>query len=481
MTYFINIKSKINIIILKLNFKKFEFFSFLKMAFLTKKAKGISSIISAIIMNIICGSLYSWAGINGYFISYLKYKGSPLIEIKDGYFFGPIITFSSMCFSPLMTLLDDKIGIKLMSLLSTIIVLITNILLYHSTNIFYVYGCMVMFGIINSINYMPLIKNCLLYFPDKKGLINGFILFGYGTSSLIYNSIADYLINPEYKKINPSTGFFDKDIALNVQNYLIFFNIFNGIMAVISFLLQFEYKKEKDKDKEYSGTKESKKEEDEELSITLKEAFIQATKGKQLYQLWTMSTILQVVSFTISNTYRSFAQQCFMEEYLLSNLTKVYSILNGLSRLIWGALFDKFSFKCLYGICIITQILVDSILFYSVHYPYLFFFLLCFQSIVISGKISLNVTMFIKVYGIKYFGFIYTVFTSIGGFTHLLGPFIIKIVIKSTNDYEKLYIGGAVFSCFALVVLFFFSEKKFVYKINKENDVNGKELEEKLN
>ena len=447
----------------------------------SKNTKGILSIIASVIMNIICGSLYSWAGINGYFISYLKYKDSPSVEIKDGYFFSSIITFTSMCFSPLMTILDEKVGLKIISLLSTILVVLTNFLLYNSTNIYYVYGCMVLFGIINAMNYMPLIKNCLLYFPHKKGLINGFVLFGYGTSSLIYNSFADYLINPTYQKINPSTGFFDKDVALNVKRYLLFFSLFNSFVAIISFLFQFEYKKEKNEErnlKEDLKLKNVIKEsEDDELSISLKEAFFQAIKGKQLYQLWLMSTILQVVSFTIASTYRSFAQQCFVDEHLLSILTKTYSILSGLSRLIWGILFDKFSFKCLYSICIITQTIVDSVLFYSVNYPYIFFFLLCFQGVVISGKISLNMTMFIKVYGIKYFGFIYSVFTAIGSFTHLLGPFIIKIVIKATNDYKKLYIGGAFCSGFALIILFCFSDKKFEYKIEDK----GKELEEKLN
>ena len=447
---------------------------------LSKNTKGIFSIIASIIMNIICGSLYSWAGINGYFISYLKYKDSPNIEIKDGYFFIPIITFTSMCFSPLMTLLDEKIGLKMISLMSTILVILANFLLYNSKNIFYVYGCMMLFGLINAMNYMPLIKNCLLYFPNKKGLINGLVLFGYGTSSLIYNSFADYLINPNYQKINPSTGFFDKNVALNVKKYLLFFNIFNGTFAFISFLFQFEYKYEKNKDKENLLKDKNKinQSEEEELSISTKEAFFQAIKGKQLYQLWLMSTILQVVSFTIINTYRSFAQQCFMDEYLLSILTKTYSILNGLSRLIWGILFDKFSFKCLYGICIITQIFVGSFLFYSVKFPFVFFFLLCFQSIIISGKISLNVTMFIKVYGIKYFGFIYTVFTAIGSFTHLLGPFIIKIIVKNTDDYKKLYFGGALFSFIAVIILICFSEKKFEYKIINYKE---KELEEKLN
>ena len=480
---------------------------------LPKKAKGIFSVISAVIINIICGSLYSWSGINGYYISYLKYSDSPTIEIKDGYFFMPIITFTTMCFSPIVTIINEKKGIKIISLISIILILITNIALYYSTNISCVYGCMICYGIINAMNYMPVIKNCLLYFPNKKGLINGLVLFGYGTSSLIYNSIADYLINPEFHKINPSTGFFDKDITKNVKKYLKFFNIFNGIMSIISYFLLFEYKvnnkdikntenkdvKENDINdndkidnngniednnieiKQKSKNKENYKYEKElEGEISVKEAFLQATKGKQLYELWIMSTVLQIVSFTISNTYRSFAQQCLMEEHFLSNLTKTYSILSGISRLIWGYLFDKFTFKCLYSICIITQAIVDSLLFNSVHYPFLFFFLLCFQGVVVSGKISLNVTMFTKVYGIKYFGFIYSVSTAIGGFCHLLGPFIIEIVVKEVEDYKKLFIGGSIGCLFSLIILFNFSEEKFKYKINEKED-NEKELKEILN
>ena len=475
---------------------------------LTKREKGIFSVISAVIINIICGSLYSWSGINGYYISYLKYSDSPTIKIKDGYFFMPIILFTSMCFSPIVTIINEKKGIKIISLISVLLILLTNILLYYSTNISYVYGCMVCYGIINAMNYIPIIKNCLLYFPNKKGLINGLILFGYGTSSLIYNSLADYLINPEFQKINPSTGFFDKDITNNVKKYLKFFNLFNGIMSIISYFLLFEYRKnDKDiKNTEYINNNDNldkndnikdniieikqkcnknkeKNIEEKELEgveISVKQAFIQAIKGKQLYELWIMSTVLQIVSFTISNTYRSFAQQCLMEEHFLSNLTKTYSILSGISRLIWGYLFDKFTFKCLFSICIIAQTIVNSLLFNSVYYPVLFFFLLCFQSVVVSGKISLNVTMFTKVYGIKYFGFIYSVSTALGGFSHLLGPLIIEIVVKKVDDYKKLFIGGSIGCLISLIILINFSEKKFKYKIN-EKDNNEKELKEMLN
>ena len=279
-------------------------------------------------------------------------------------------------------------------------------------------------------------------------------------------------------------------------------------MSIISYFLLFEYRKnDKDiKNTEYINNNDNldkndnikdniieikqkcnknkeKNIEEKELEgveISVKQAFIQAIKGKQLYELWIMSTVLQIVSFTISNPYRSFAQQCLMEEHFLSNLTKTYSILSGISRLIWGYLFDKFTFKCLFSICIIAQTIVNSLLFNSVYYPVLFFFLLCFQSVVVSGKISLNVTMFTKVYGIKYFGFIYSVSTALGGFSHLLGPLIIEIVVKKVDDYKKLFIGGSIGCLISLIILINFSEKKFKYKIN-EKDNNEKELKEMLN
>ena len=137
---------------------------------------------------------------------------------------------------------------------------------------------------------------------------------------------------------------------------------------------------------EISKNKEKNKYEKEEEGISVKEAFIQVSRRIQIYQLWIMSAILQIISFTISNTYRSFTQQSLMQEHFLSNLTKTYSFLSGISRLIWGYLFDKFTFKSLYSICITTQAIVDSTLNDSVHYPIFFSFCCVFKELLFLGK-----------------------------------------------------------------------------------------------
>ena len=123
-----------------------------------------------------------------------------------------------------------------------------------------------------------------------------------------------------------------------------------------------------------------------------------------------------------------------------------------------------------------TQIIVCFTIYYSVRHDIFFFILLCLQAIVVSGKISLNVTMFTKVFGIKYFGFIYSVCTGIGGLFHLLGPFIIEIVVKDLKDYKKLFAGGGLCCMVLQIILINFSEEKFKYKMNEEEKDNEIEL-----
>ena len=60
----------------------------------------------------------------------------------------------------------------------------------------------------------------------------------------------------------------------------------------------------------------------------------------------------------------------------------------------------------------------------------------------------------------------------LGVFVHLLGPFIIKIVVKNVSDYKKLFIEGSIGCLICLLILVNFSEEKFKYKINEKD--NGK-------
>ena len=88
--------------------------------------------------------------------------------------------------------------------------------------------------------------------------------------------------------------------------------------------------------------------------------------------------------------------------------------------------------------------------------------------------------MFTKVYGIKYFGLIYSVSTSIGWISHLSEPFIIKFFVKKLEDNKILYIGGSFGAIVCFIILLNFSEEKFKFKKNGDEN-EKKELKEILN
>lgn len=91
-----------------------------------------------------------------------------------------------------------------------------------------------------------------MYFPKNKGLITGIILVGIGGSSLIFTWIADSIINPNFIKTDPSTGFFPREVSERFYKYIFILTILIGILAVISFLMIFDQYKVVKEDKSES-------------------------------------------------------------------------------------------------------------------------------------------------------------------------------------------------------------------------------------
>ena len=98
-----------------------------------QKCKGISSVMGALILHIVCGTLYVWSNINTYYISYLKHHDSPNIQITDGYFLMPLAAFVNTFSSWIGPILDSCIHIKACVFVSILLISAANFLIYYST------------------------------------------------------------------------------------------------------------------------------------------------------------------------------------------------------------------------------------------------------------------------------------------------------------------------------------------------------------
>ena len=63
-----------------------------------------------------------------------------------------------------------------------------------------VYG--ILTGMAMGLSYMVPLINAVQYFPEKKGLVSGIIVAGFGLGSLVFSFLAIILMNPDGVNVN---------------------------------------------------------------------------------------------------------------------------------------------------------------------------------------------------------------------------------------------------------------------------------------
>ena len=414
--------------------------------------KGFLNTLGSIIIFMVFGSLYTWSNINVFFVSYLKQYNSPNIEIVDGYFMMPIILVISNFSIYFGTKIEEKFSFKFGLFLSLVMTCGSHFFLIFTTRLPIIYFLMIIFGISIGLSYITTTRNSWYFYPEKKGLISGIILFGYGVSSMIFSAIADNIINPDNEAAENS-GFFNKSIADNTYIYIKKLNIILFIMSLLGFFLISDYNKNNPK------MIEEKNNNLENSSLIIKEVF----KSRQIWLIICLNFCCLYFLYMITNTYRSFGQLNSLSPGLLKYLSSFYAIINGSGRIIWGLLLDRYNLKNLFFSILFSEMIISLTIFYAGQYQFLYFIMVCTCSFLFSGVVVICVIIFPKIYGIKYSNKIYSIACGIYGFSCLLGPIASKVVIKNISDYKKIYLSGFVLSLIAAINLYFLNDNEFIY------------------
>ena len=432
--------------------------------------KGYLTIFGSILLMIVLGSVYTWSNINAYYISYLKFNNSPNITLVDGFFLMPIIVYISdiaMFFGPILV---EKYSFKKVILLSIILTIFSHFILLLTTRLFIVYFAMVIFGVANGLSYISLPKNCWNYFPEKKGLLSGLILFGYGISSLIFTWVCESTVNKSFVKTNEE-GYFSEEIANKMNKFIKKLNVIFIILCGIGYFTIFDYDTENKKlnnhsinnnnidRRNYHELNHTNKTSNDKMKYILLDVF----NNRKIYQMIGMSFFTLYFLYMITNTNRSFGQINNLDENFLSFLSKTYSIINGISRIVWGILFDYFPFKKLMYYLLSLEIFISFTVYYIGEYKYLYFIYIIVSGVLFAGIIVIVMPLYNKIYGEKYSSKIYGIAMGIYGFSCLLGPIVSKVVIKEKEDYKYVYFSGTLFSIISLINVMKFDLKEFKY------------------
>ena len=286
--------------------------------------KGYLTIFGSILLMIVLGSVYTWSNINAYYISYLKFNNSPNIKLVDGFFLMPIIVYISdiaMFFGPILV---EKYNFKKVILISIILTIFSHLILLLTTRLFVVYFAMVVFGVANGLSYISLPKNCWNYFPEKKGLLSGLILFGYGISSLIFTWVCESTVNESFVKTNEE-GYFSEEIANKMYEFIKKLNIIFIILCGIGYFSIFDYDEENKKLNNINNNNidrtnyheinfnHTNKTSNDKMKYILLDVF----NNRKIYQMIGMSFFTLYFLYMITNTNRSFGQINNLDENFL--------------------------------------------------------------------------------------------------------------------------------------------------------------------
>ena len=208
------------------------------------KIKGYLSLISAVLINLLIGNLFSFANLIPYYQSYLHYKhnNDEEISLMKLYFIAPIGIFVHNTFPSFMGIIDQKLGIRTLTFFATILLYCSQLIIYFSIEYYLLIISYILFGLAASSTYFQTLRNCWKYFPKKKDLISGIIFSSFGLSSFAFTSIADQIINPD--NIPKEWNYYSKEISFRFLNYIKIFIFCIIILGSISSILCFPYEEE---------------------------------------------------------------------------------------------------------------------------------------------------------------------------------------------------------------------------------------------
>lgn len=177
----------------------------------------------------------------------------------------------------------------------------------------------------------------------------------------------------------------------------------------------------------------------------------------------------------VTNTNRTFGTMNHLDETLLQTLSKVYALLNGSSRILWGFIFDRVNFRILYFVLIVNYIVCTFSYYFCGKNGIAFFVVNCFASLSFAGNATIINPVLIHYFGIKNSVIISGMYNFVYGIVGLISPILCKFVIKTVDDFLILYLTSGCFSLLSFTAFFLMNSEPYKYTWRSKLEVEQEE------
>ncbi len=291
-------------------------------------------VIGALLIQVALGAVYIWS----------VFK-APLIE-KFGW--EPAATSLTYSITILMFAIgtiifgkiQDKIGPKKVASIGGILLAIGLILSSFTTSVTWLY---ISFGVIGGLGigagYVCPLATCVKWFPDKKGLITGLAVAGFGAGALVFTPIAKSFIT--------SVG------ILTTFTYL-------GIIFGICVIVGAQFLKNPPPGYKPAGWNPPEPVSGGTKAVGADYSTSQMMKTPQFYLIWVSYLFGAAAGLMIIGQALPIATAQGLNAALAVSAVMIVSVFNSLGRILWGTISDKFgrirTLMLIFVICGITMI-----------------------------------------------------------------------------------------------------------------------------
>lgn len=375
------------------------------------------------------GCFYLWANVSNYVLSYF-HQFDPSINQDSIFYVYVCLNIVANIGYPIGTylLVQKNLNPKYIILIGGSIAITGIYCSTLTTNLWVfivLYGALM--GVGTGMNYMVPLLCGYEYFPNRQGLITGIVLGCYGLGSSIFNLLATKIVNPNNEgttiqsKTDPNLRFFGPEVANRVPIMFRYLCLIWIVLVIISAsLISIPPKKivseeeleqelldeEVEAEGEDKDSDEAKQENHYDLTSTF--ACVHSTR---FWQYAFMMTAYNIFCIQFVNQYKTIGNSIPGEsnDLILSEAASASGVVQFLSRLIIGALYDKLGFKPIFTF-LLTVLIVNSFTCYHVR-DVMWLYILCIELnyMTISGIFALFPAPVIKTFGPKYGAQVYTI------------------------------------------------------------------------
>ena len=415
-------------------------------------------VIGAILIQLALGTIYSWGTMTVFVSPYLNLTmglDPSIVKEVTVYIFGVgLLSFAiTMIFAGK---LQQKYGPRKIAILGGILIgvgVISSAFMSTFIGLFITYG--IIFGAGIGFGYVCPIASAGKWFPDKKGLINGIAVAGFGAGAFVFNFVIRLLANP--------TGLLDTApnfVAVVSPRIPVMYIVLGFIYLNLVIGGAFMLRNPPEGWKPDGWTPPPPSEESGISGLDFDRR--QTVRLPQFWMLWLAFALSAMSGLMVIGSFAAFAKTLdpsdnFLYDIGTSDFVLIGSLaalFNGLGRIAWGKLADMITYKKAMLIMFTIQAVLMFIYFTTNISEIYFLIITCAIFFCFGGNFSLFPTATTDLFGSKNLGPNYGIVFTAYGFAGFIGAVGVNLFVSIFGSYLILFIVMGLMSVGSAILAF---------------------------